>query len=196
LTIPDITGWTWLNQAGATEALVNSNKALVISGVSTGSQALNFFGGSIGAAPWTVITALELSEEYLLGATPHYRDGLTISDGTKFERLTFSYSDQTTYLVRFNDAVTQASFESAGNIPRTPILFHAITNDGVILRYYTSIDPTNLGWTLDFTELVGSFLGFITRAGVSIEIFDNAVGTPHVGGAFISFAISNSVVVP
>jgi hypothetical protein len=178
-TAPTNTGWSWLNQ-GSNTVTFTGGIAFLTTTV-TGGDNWRLYYQSLPSAPWTVIAAIvpqpglpgteSGSASFLLGV-------VTLTDGTKLKCFDFqreSSNSPDVDILNYNSVTSYNG--SVRGVPVqnvSPVMWFRISDDSTNWKYYYSADPTNLGWTLFFSETRNSFLT-ATGVGFGIDMYQSGL---------------------
>jgi hypothetical protein len=170
-TAPVNTGWSWLNQGSNTVTFNSPIMFLTVTG--TGSDNWRLYYQSLPSAPWTVIGAIVPQPGVggtESGGATFTVSVVTLTDGTKVKSFDFQRqgsSMSTVDILNYNSVTSYNGTVHSGNTEPAPVMWFRISDDSTNWKYYYSLDPTNIGWTLFYTETRNSFL---TATGVGFGI--------------------------
>ncbi len=147
----------------------------------TGGDNWRLYYQSLPSAPWTVIAAIvpqpglpgteSGSASFLVGV-------VTLTDGTKvkcFDLQRESSNNPTVDILAYNSVTSyNGSVHSAPVQNVSPVMWFRISDDSTNWEYYYSADPTNLGWTLFFSETRNSFLT-ATGVGFGMNMYESGL---------------------
>jgi hypothetical protein len=191
------TGWSWRNQGSATVNFSGGIASITCPG--TGGDEVRIYEQSLpGSAPWTVIAGLMAQLPFTTGQSGGFYSGIVLDDGTKCK--TYDIGKTLTSglpVIEINNFNSVSSFNgqprSPGNFTNpSPVTWLKIHNDGTNFTYWYSIDPTNVGWLLFYSEATNTFLT-PTSAGLCLDIYGSSLGgTTLTSDAFVSWQVLNT----
>lgn len=192
-------GWSWFNQGSSTVAF--SGGIAVLSVPST--EGINVVGytKTLPAAPWTAILAIVAAPAVIpqnVVQSGGWQTGFMLTDGTKLKLFgpTRVQNGTGSNLIELLELTNSSTFSSAsiseGAQLMPPVLWFKVHDDGTTLHYYTSIDPTNVGWgTQVYSEGDTVFLT-ATAVGFFIDAFNSTAAGSQIftGDANVSWALT------
>lgn len=157
LAVPATSGFSWINQGGATAGGNTGGPMTVVYPPTSGDQ-IRLFGQAVqGSAPWTVTAEIAL----FMPVSNYHIAGIGLSDGTKFITFAlanFSGSGPASILIfRWTNATAFSASEL--NVPFSvpgPVLFLRLYDDGTNMNYSASGDGKTFSPL--FSEATGAFL--------------------------------------
>lgn len=164
-TPPDLSMWTWTNQAGASLAQTASSQSIVT--VGTGGDSWNILTTSApGATPWTITAAFVFN----LFDIDFQFAGIVLLDSGTGQFIDWGLARQGSYQagpLKWNSFNSYNSDYTRVEVPYAQVLWFQVVNDGSTLTCNFSLDGVN--WLEWAAATVTDFLPLIDQIGIGID---------------------------